>query len=166
MRIAETGATGAVADLGELLSLCAQGRADGLDGDGAAWAATAALLDRGGLDDARRALRLERDPAPLEHLARATVGDGRVDEALAAHSAPAEIGSRAMTAAFWVLADAAEEGRNVVLSMLVVGLVFIAVIVLGDLNHHALGEAQAREAQPAAVAAGNGADRRRVLNER
>ena len=33
-----------------------------------------------------------------------------------------------------VLADAAEEGRNVVLSMLVVGLVFIAVILLGELN--------------------------------
>jgi len=31
------------------------------------------------------------------------------------------------------LADAAEEGKNVVLSMLVVGLVFIAVILLGDL---------------------------------
>jgi hypothetical protein len=87
VRIAETGATGAVGDLGELLALCAQGRADGLDGDGAAWAATAALLDRGGLDDARQALRLERDPAPLERLARATVGDRRVDEALAAHRA-------------------------------------------------------------------------------
>ena len=71
-----------------------------------------------------------------------------------------------MTAAFWVLADAAEEGRNVVLSMLVVGLVFIGVIVLGDLVPPRLGEAQAREAEPAAVAAGNGADRRRVLNER
>ncbi len=33
-----------------------------------------------------------------------------------------------------VLADAAEEGRNVVLSMLVVGLVFLAVIALGELN--------------------------------
>jgi hypothetical protein len=42
-----------------------------------------------------------------------------------------------MTAAFWVLADAAEEGRNVVLSMLVVGLAFIGVIVLGDVVHHA-----------------------------
>jgi heme/copper-type cytochrome/quinol oxidase subunit 2 len=29
---------------------------------------------------------------------------------------------------------AAEEGRDIVLSMLVVGLVFIVVIVLGDLN--------------------------------
>jgi heme/copper-type cytochrome/quinol oxidase subunit 2 len=31
------------------------------------------------------------------------------------------------------LADAAEEGKDVVLSMLVVGLVFVGVIVLGDL---------------------------------
>ena len=33
------------------------------------------------------------------------------------------------------LANAAEEGRNVILSMLVVGLVFIAVILLGELNN-------------------------------
>lgn len=33
-----------------------------------------------------------------------------------------------------VLADAAEEGRNIIVSMLVVGLVFLAVIFLGDLN--------------------------------
>jgi hypothetical protein len=36
----------------------------------------------------------------------------------------------------WVLADAAEEGRNVILSMLVVGLVFVAVVAIGDLSHH------------------------------
>jgi hypothetical protein len=29
---------------------------------------------------------------------------------------------------------AAEEGRDIILSMLVVGLIFIAVILLGDLN--------------------------------
>ena len=29
---------------------------------------------------------------------------------------------------------AAEEGRDIILSMLVVGLVFVAVVVLGDLN--------------------------------
>jgi hypothetical protein len=39
-------------------------------------------------------------------------------------------------AALWVLADAAEEGRKVVLSMLVVGLVFVGVIVVGDVLHH------------------------------
>ena len=31
------------------------------------------------------------------------------------------------------LADAAEEGKNVVLSMLVVGLVFVGAVLLGDL---------------------------------
>jgi hypothetical protein len=41
-----------------------------------------------------------------------------------------------MLAALWFLADAAEEGRKVVLSMLVVGLVFVAVIVVGELAHH------------------------------
>jgi hypothetical protein len=87
VRIAETGSLAAVADLAELLSLCAQARGDGLDGDGAAWAATSALLGRGGLDDARAALRKARDPAPLERLARATVGDDPVDGALAAHAA-------------------------------------------------------------------------------
>jgi hypothetical protein len=34
-----------------------------------------------------------------------------------------------------ILADAAEEGRNVVLSMLVVGLIFIAVIAIGEAAH-------------------------------
>lgn len=41
-----------------------------------------------------------------------------------------------MLAALWFLADAAEEGRKVVLSMLVVGLVFVAVIALGEAAHH------------------------------
>jgi hypothetical protein len=41
-----------------------------------------------------------------------------------------------MLAALWFLADAAEEGKKVVLSMLVVGLVFIAVIAIGDTVHH------------------------------
>jgi predicted membrane protein len=33
-----------------------------------------------------------------------------------------------------VVASAADEGRNIILSMLVVGLVFLVVILLGDLN--------------------------------
>jgi cytochrome bd-type quinol oxidase subunit 2 len=41
-----------------------------------------------------------------------------------------------MLAAFWLVADAAEEGRKVVLAMLVVGLVFVAVILLGDGWHY------------------------------
>jgi hypothetical protein len=87
VRIAATGSLAAVGDLAELLSLCAQARADGLDGDGAAWAATTALLARGGLDAARAALREHRDPAPLERLARQAAGDDAVDRALAAHVA-------------------------------------------------------------------------------
>ena len=35
----------------------------------------------------------------------------------------------------WVLADAAEEGRNVITGMLIVGLIFIAVIALGQTVH-------------------------------
>ena len=38
-----------------------------------------------------------------------------------------------MLAALRILADAAEEGRDVVLSMLVVGLIFVGVAVGGDL---------------------------------
>ena len=86
VRIAATGSMPAVADLGELLSLCAQARADGRPGDGAAWAATAARLGHGGLDDARRALRERRDPGPLDRLARAAAGSAAVDDALAAHA--------------------------------------------------------------------------------
>jgi hypothetical protein len=76
-----------VGDVAALLSLCVQARADGLDGDGAAWAATAALLGREGLDAARASLRIERDAGPLERLARETAGDAAVDDALGAHIA-------------------------------------------------------------------------------
>ena len=41
-----------------------------------------------------------------------------------------------MLAALWLLANAAEEGKKVVLSMLVVGLIFLAVIALGEAAHH------------------------------
>ena len=34
----------------------------------------------------------------------------------------------------WLLANAAEEGKNVITGMLVVGLIFIAVIALGELS--------------------------------
>jgi hypothetical protein len=34
------------------------------------------------------------------------------------------------------LADAAEEGRNVIMGMLIVGLIFVAVIALGMLGDH------------------------------
>jgi len=76
----------AVADLSELISLCSQLRAEERDGDGPLWAATAALLGRGALDEARRALRLHADPAPLDRVARAAAGDEAVAAALAAHA--------------------------------------------------------------------------------
>ena len=87
VRIADTGSVTAVADLSALLSLCAQARADGRDGDGAAWAATAVLLGQGGLDVARTALRETGDATPLERLARAAAGEDAVDAALVAHDA-------------------------------------------------------------------------------
>jgi hypothetical protein len=59
-----------VADLAALISLCAQLRADGLPGDGEAWAASAATLGEGpearsawsadGSDAVRRALAAHR----------------------------------------------------------------------------------------------------------
>src|SRR5207248_7783566 len=51
VRVADVGAVEAVADLAELISLCAQLRADEAAGDGAAWAASAALLGEGALDE-------------------------------------------------------------------------------------------------------------------
>ncbi|MBW3592127.1 MAG: hypothetical protein KY396_00350, partial [Actinobacteria bacterium] len=47
VRVAELGDVAAVADLAELLSVCAYLRADGRPGDGAAWAASIALLAEG-----------------------------------------------------------------------------------------------------------------------
>ena len=60
----------------------------GVDGDGAAWAATASLLGQGGLDVARTgASRDPGDATPLERLARAAAGEEVVDAALVAHDA-------------------------------------------------------------------------------
>ena len=42
--------------------------------------------------------------------------------------------------ALWLVADAAEEGKKVITAMLIVGLVFVAVIALGEASkkwsHH------------------------------
>jgi hypothetical protein len=86
VRIAQLRETAAVADLAELISLCGQLRAEGREGDGAAWAASAALLGAGALDAARGALRDGGDPTALEALARESAGDDAVDRALAAHA--------------------------------------------------------------------------------
>jgi hypothetical protein len=85
VRIAEHEDVGAVADLAELISLCAQLRAEGSPGDGAAWAATAALLGTGNLGDARDAMRAGGDWSPLAELAKAAAEAGALETALAAH---------------------------------------------------------------------------------
>jgi hypothetical protein len=75
----------AVSDLAELISLCAQLRADGISGDGAAWAATAALLGTGALDGAREALREDGDDSVLADAARAASGADAVARSIALH---------------------------------------------------------------------------------
>ena len=86
VRIAAEGDVDAVAELAELISLCAQLRAEERDGDGAAWAATASLLGRGELEEARAALRDAADAAPLRALADAAAGPAAVERALATHA--------------------------------------------------------------------------------
>jgi len=85
VRIADEHVVDAVADLSELISICAQVRAEGRDDDGPAWAATAACLGAGVLVEAREAFRVEGDTEPLMRLALETVGDDAVERALAAH---------------------------------------------------------------------------------
>jgi len=85
-RISSLHEVAAVADLADLISLCSQLRAEEAEGDGALWAATAALLGRGELEEARTALRLHSDPQPLDAAARSAAGDEAVDAALAAHT--------------------------------------------------------------------------------
>jgi heme/copper-type cytochrome/quinol oxidase subunit 2 len=45
------------------------------------------------------------------------------------------------------LAQTAEEGKNIILSMLVVGLIFLAVIALGELNSWRLHRKRARRSR-------------------
>ena len=52
------------------------------------------------------------------------------------HTSRASYSIAPMLAALWFLADAAEEGKDVVLMMLAVGLVFLATIAIGDLTHY------------------------------
>jgi hypothetical protein len=85
VRIAATGNVEAVHDLAELISLCAQARAEGRPGEAEAWAATAALLGRGSLSEARLELRERGDAAPLRELARVAAGAAPVERACVAH---------------------------------------------------------------------------------
>ncbi|MDX6513822.1 MAG: hypothetical protein QOE36_3326 [Gaiellaceae bacterium] len=86
VRVAAEGNVDAVADLAELISLCSQLRSENTEGDGAAWAATAALLGWHALESPRAALRVGGDAQPLLALARQARGEEAVELALAAHS--------------------------------------------------------------------------------
>jgi hypothetical protein len=92
VRVAEQGEVEVVADLAELLSLCAQVRAESepaeAERDGALWAATLALLGSGDLDlaAARTALRDRGEAAPLRSLAARAAGEDPVARALALHA--------------------------------------------------------------------------------
>ena len=85
VRIAQTGSVAAVHDLAELISLCAQARADGRAGEAEAWAATSALLGQGALEEARQDLRDRADATALLELARAAAGADAVEVACVAH---------------------------------------------------------------------------------
>jgi hypothetical protein len=88
VRIASLGEVDVVADLAELLSLCAQLRAEERAGDGAAWAATVALLGAGDgrLAEARTGLRDAGSQEPLLRLAEAEAGGAPVERALELHA--------------------------------------------------------------------------------
>jgi len=87
VRLASFGDAAVVHDLAELLSLCAQLRAEGKAGDGAVWAATVALLGRKDdrLEEARAALREGRDEGAPAALAAAVAGADAVARALEVH---------------------------------------------------------------------------------
>ena len=87
VRIADHHVVDAVADLAELISICAQVRAEGRSDDGPAWAASAALLGDGVLTNARQAFREEASSVALLSLARGAVGEAAVERALQAHLA-------------------------------------------------------------------------------
>lgn len=86
VHLSASGGVDAVADLAELISLCAQLRADDRNGDGEAWAGTAACLGQYALAEARQALRDQGDAGLLLAAARATAGTDAVGHALRAHA--------------------------------------------------------------------------------
>ena len=79
VRLSATGSVEAVADMGELISLCAQLRAEHSTEDGPAWAASVALLGRG-------VLKETEDSGELLARAREVAGAEAVERSLAAHA--------------------------------------------------------------------------------
>lgn len=97
VRVAEHGDTALVSDLAELLSLCAQLRAEATPGepiaDGVLWAATHALIGSGNGDlaVAREALRDGGDARPLAALAARVAGEDAVERAGGLHAERASV---------------------------------------------------------------------------
>jgi hypothetical protein len=97
VRVAEHGDTALVSDLAELLSLCAQLRAEATPGepiaDGVLWAATHALIGSGNGDlaVAREALRDRGDARPLAALAARVAGEDAVERAGGLHAERASV---------------------------------------------------------------------------
>jgi hypothetical protein len=87
VRIAQAHVVEAVSDLAELISLCAQVRAEGRTDDGPPWVATASCMGKGLLEDARAVFRDERDDELLLDAAWAAAGTDAVERALQAHRA-------------------------------------------------------------------------------
>jgi hypothetical protein len=83
VRIAQLGDVGVVADLAELISLCAQLRADGQVDDGPLWAATVALLGAG--DERLADARAATSRGGLLDAATSVAGRDAVARALALH---------------------------------------------------------------------------------
>ena len=81
VRIAELGDVGVVADLAELLSVCAHLRAEGRPGDGAAWAAAVAMLG-----EWRHSFAVGQGEAAWLDLADRAAGSQAVARALALHA--------------------------------------------------------------------------------
>ena len=140
VRVAESGNVAAVSDLAELISLCAQGRGakdartDATEtrlrgsrprrtwaGAGSRTRATRSGCTATPVRWSRRHGRLPATNRSTRHWPRTPASWGKV---------------AAMAASFGALLakTAAEEGRDIVLGMLIVGLVFLAVIGLGGLN--------------------------------
>ena len=79
VRLSAAGSVEAVADMGELISLCAQLRAEHSAEDGPPWAASVALLGHG-------VLKKTEDSEELLARARAAAGEEAVERSLEAHA--------------------------------------------------------------------------------
>jgi hypothetical protein len=84
--VSALGDVAAVADLANLLELCARLQAEGRKDDGALWAAGISRLGRGGISGAGEEFLGSGNSEPLLRLARESAGSEAVERALAVHA--------------------------------------------------------------------------------